>query len=119
MGNLMRNQMSIPEQTPNLGGSLEQLKDPKILMDSDQIEAIRAELPEQMVSLFDQFITAMREALSYSVTSVFLFSSIIVACAIVVTAFLKEIPLRTTNQDEEDEGELKTQQMSLHPEKSR
>jgi EmrB/QacA subfamily drug resistance transporter len=124
MANLMKNQMSnsdvaMPEGDDNVGGSLEQLQDPQILMDSDQLDAMRAEIPDQMVSMFDQLITAMREALSYSVTSVFLFSSIVVAAAVVVTAFLKEIPLRTTNEDEEDQDQLKAQKLSLQPEKGR
>jgi hypothetical protein len=72
-------------------GNLEQLQNPQVLMDPVQLEQIKAALPEEMTGFFDQLVTTLREALSYSLTGVFLFGSCIVALA-VVTFFLKEIP---------------------------
>jgi hypothetical protein len=37
--------------------------------------------------------------LNYALTQVFLFSAVLVSIAFVVTLFLKEIPLRTSNEE--------------------
>jgi EmrB/QacA subfamily drug resistance transporter len=88
---------------PAAGAALEELQDPQVLMDIDKLDTMRASLPEQMQGFFDSFVATIREALSYSLTGVFLFSAIMVAVAVVFTLFLKEIPLRTTNEEPEDE----------------
>jgi EmrB/QacA subfamily drug resistance transporter len=109
LGNLMKTKMEelTPETgsgaMPEMGEQTTQLQNPQVLMDPNQLEVIKAGLPDQMTALFDQFIMILRESLSYSLTGVFLFASAVVAIGVLVTFFLKEIPLRTSNSDEEEE----------------
>ncbi|WP_100407119.1 MDR family MFS transporter [Bacillus solitudinis] len=109
LGQLMRTRLSeinaqpasteVPDEFSN---RLLELQDPQLLMDLEQIDKVRSSFPEEMRTLFDQFIGLMRDALNFSLTGVFLFSAIVVALAVVITLFIKEIPLRTTNREEED-----------------
>lgn len=104
MGNLMSDKMEdlMPENAsaaiPGLSGSAEQGLDPQVLMDASKLESIRSQIPEQMVSFFDQFIGILKEALTYSLTGVFMFGGFIIIAALAVVFFLKEIPLRTSNK---------------------
>ncbi|MFZ3588819.1 MDR family MFS transporter [Bacillus sp. DJP31] len=86
---------------------LEKLQDPQLLMNPDALAEIKASIPEQMQGFFDQFIDLMRESLSFALSGVFTFSAIVVAIAVLATFFLKEIPLRTSNEDPDEEEENK------------
>lgn len=104
---LMENQsanMADLSTMPGVDEQMKELQNPQVLMDTEKLENIRAGLPDQAIGIFDQFLQMLREALSYSLTGVFLFSSIIVALAVVVTFFLKEIPLRESNDDSSDDN---------------
>ncbi|WP_226670894.1 MDR family MFS transporter [Metabacillus litoralis] len=111
MGNKMMNELAesqgtnVPEPPAEMAGTLEKLQNPQVLMDTEQLEAIRSDLPAEMSPMFEQFIQTLKEALNTSLTTVFLVSAGIVALAFIVTLFLKEIPLRTTNDHEDEEGE--------------
>ncbi|RSK25998.1 DHA2 family efflux MFS transporter permease subunit [Bacillus sp. HMF5848] len=109
MGRLMSTKMQelagestgdMPAFPANGEVSIEQLQNPQILMDAQALDTIRAGMPEAMQGIFDAFITMLKEALTFSLTGVFLFSAVIIALALIATLFLKEIPLRTTNDDE-------------------
>ncbi len=115
MGNKMANELTasqaqeknVPSPPPEMADTLTQLQNPQVLMDTEQLEAIRSELPAEMVPFFEQFIQTLKEALNTSLTTVFIVSAGIVGLAFIVTLFLKEIPLRTTNNDDEEEKEEK------------
>jgi EmrB/QacA subfamily drug resistance transporter len=113
MGNKMADELAssqganVPSPPPEIAGTMAQLQNPQVLMDTEQLETIRAELPAEMSPFFDQFIQMLKEALNTSLTTVFLVSSGIIALAFIVTLFLKEIPLRTTNNDDEETEENK------------
>ena len=104
MGNLMSNKMEelVPNDFPatisNSNLPVEQLLNPQILMDANNLALIRSQLPAEASGFFDQLIEILKEALNYSLTGVFLFGVGIVLVAFVVTLFLKEIPLRTKNE---------------------
>ncbi|WP_238457909.1 MDR family MFS transporter [Alkalihalobacterium alkalinitrilicum] len=83
-----------------------ELQNPELLMDPYAIQNIRMDMPEQMQPMFDQFVIALREALNFGLTQVFLFSGIVILSAFVVTLFLKEIPLRTSNEPTEKQKDL-------------
>src|SRR5207249_4373724 len=56
-------------------------------------------VPQQFVPKIEQAITeAMKPALFGGIQQAFLIGAILMAVGLVVTAFLKEIPLRKTNQ---------------------
>lgn len=82
--------------------SLSILQDPQALMNPDKLVEIRASLPAEMTAIFDQIITVLKGALNYALTGVFMVSAGIIIAALITTFFLKEIPLRTTNSDDEE-----------------
>lgn len=100
-----------PVNTTNIpadvGQKLAALQNPQVLLDSEKLSAIRNSLPAQYQTIFTGLLDRLREALSYSLSGVFLTGAIVVAAAIVLTFFLKEIPLRSgvkPNQPSEDEA---------------
>lgn len=76
------------------------IQDPQILMDSENLENIRNSIPEQAVGMFDSMVEVLKEALTYALNGVFAFSAAIILIAVITTFFLKEIPLRSTNEEE-------------------
>ncbi|WP_134701805.1 MDR family MFS transporter [Ammoniphilus sp. YIM 78166] len=83
--------------TPIPDGQLEMDVTPQSLLNADALVRMRETLPGQMQPIFDQWILSLKEALNYSLTQVFFVSAVIVMGAFVLTLFLKEIPLRTSN----------------------
>lgn len=96
---LEANLPNIPEEA--MGGY--NLQSPEILMDTNAIEGIRTMVPEHMQAMFDQFIITLKAALNYGLTQVFLYSAVVVTLAFIVTLFLKEIPLRSSNEEPKPE----------------
>lgn len=82
---------------------LSELQNPESLMNSTEIESLREQLPEQLQSVIDQILMIVREGLSYALTGVFTIGAIIIVIAFILTFYIKEIPLRWTNTDEDDE----------------
>nr|WP_228728293.1 hypothetical protein [Brevibacillus composti] len=58
--------------------------------------------------MFLKVLDLVREAMSYAITTTFLTGAIIAAVAVVITLFLKEIPLRSGKKPER-----KTEKMEL------
>lgn len=83
-------------QNPELAKKLSVLQTPQILLDQAKLAQIRASFPTQMQGSFDAIIAMLREALSYSLSGVFWVGAITVLSAFLLTFFLKEIPLRTS-----------------------
>ncbi|MBM7661918.1 EmrB/QacA subfamily drug resistance transporter [Bacillus mesophilus] len=115
MGRILTEQIQqaeLPQPAKGTGGeippNIEQLQDPQLLMNPEALAEIKNKIPEQMHAFFEQFIQLMREALSVALSGVFLFSSVIIVVAVITTFFLKEIPLRTSNVDPEEEKEQET-----------
>lgn len=84
---------------PGWAEKMQKLKDPQLLLNPDQLQRIREQLPPQMAGMFDQFIHQLREAMSYSLQGVFLLGTGIMVISLLLTLFLREIPLRTSNRD--------------------
>jgi MFS family permease len=120
MGNKMTDELAniqnsdVHDPPPEMAEDMAKLQNPQVLMDTKQLEGIRSELPAEMTPFFDQFIQVLKHALNTSLTTVFLVSAGIIAIAFVTTLFLKEIPLRTTNNDEDDEKEKELVQTGNH-----
>jgi len=68
--------------------------DPQTLFDPARIEATRAALPPGLGTTFDQVLLAIRGALAGTLSEVYLYASLIVAAGIVLSLFLREVPLR-------------------------
>jgi EmrB/QacA subfamily drug resistance transporter len=92
-----------PEVPPEFAAPFAQLANPRTLMDSARLDAIRQSLPADQQPAFDQLIALLREALDYALSGVFMFGVIVLVLAIALTLLLKELPLRSTNLSPEDE----------------
>jgi len=84
------------------------LKDPQILLSPEQLAAIKSQIPPEMSGLFERFIDFLREAMNYGLSGVFLMGTGVMILALLLTLFLREIPLRTTNRDPAEEEESST-----------
>ncbi|MGZ9585580.1 MDR family MFS transporter [Paenibacillus marinisediminis] len=89
---------------PAVAKNLAELQDLKMLLDQPKLEEIQAALPDGVQSVFIQMVDMLRDALSSSLTTVFLSGSALLVLAAVLTFFLREIPLRTSNSLHPKEG---------------
>ena len=83
---------------PKVLEGLAALQNPQALLDQPKLAQLQASLPEQAQQLFTSMLDMLREALSASLTTVFLSGAALLAVAFVLTLFLREIPLRTSNK---------------------
>ncbi|MBJ9993610.1 MULTISPECIES: MDR family MFS transporter [Paenibacillus] len=74
---------------------------PQTLMNKPLVEKTEASLPEQARALFVQMIDSIRHALGDTLSTVFLTGTLVLVVALVLVFFLKELPLRSTNQTPE------------------
>ncbi|BFH13448.1 MFS transporter [Paenibacillus melissococcoides] len=80
---------------PKYAESIKEVMNPQTLLDQPKLEGIMTQLPPELQTMVDNLVHMVREALSYGVTSTFLTGAIVTAVAVVLTFFLKEIPLRS------------------------
>lgn len=80
---------------PAIAAQMQQFLDPQELMDQPKLAEFQSQLPADLLVLFNRIVESLRESLSYAVTSTFLAGSIVTLVAIVLTLFLKELPLRS------------------------
>ncbi|WP_110926280.1 MDR family MFS transporter [Bacillus massiliglaciei] len=85
---------------------------PQALMNKPLLEQTEASLPADVQPLFQKMIEGIRDALGDTLSTVFLTGTIVLAVAFLLVFFLKEIPLRTTNQASSPE-EKKEEEMVL------
>lgn len=93
---------------PALAEKLALFQNPQNLLDQPKIEATLRSLPPESQALFLKVLDLVREAMSYAITTTFLTGAIIAAVAVVITLFLKEIPLRSGKKPKR-----KTEKMEL------
>ncbi|MEW9669570.1 MDR family MFS transporter [Ammoniphilus sp. 3BR4] len=74
------------------------IHNPQILMNHEAVAQLKTAVPADLLPLLDQLILSLKDALNYSLTQVFLLCTVLVVAAFVLTLFLKEIPLRTSNE---------------------
>lgn len=82
---------------PQLALQLEPLQNPQILLDAPRLEEIMGGLPYELQGVVGHMVEYMREALSLSLSTVFLAGTFLMVIAFILVIFLKEIPLRTSN----------------------
>ncbi|GMX65824.1 MDR family MFS transporter [Paenibacillus elgii] len=80
---------------PKVAEKLAAFHNPQMLLDQPKLAQIQATLPPELQTVFGRMIDSLREALSYSLANVFLAGAALLVVALVLTFFLKEIPLRT------------------------
>ncbi|USK31877.1 MFS transporter [Bacillus sp. F19] len=81
--------------SPELAGKLESLQNPQLLLDHEKLEGLKNTLPQEAIPFFDNVILNLQDSLSYALSGVFIFVTITMAVAILLTFFIKEIPLRS------------------------
>jgi EmrB/QacA subfamily drug resistance transporter len=112
MGTVMANNMttnvkeSLQSSAPELAKvdpkTAEQMltfANPQALMNTPLLEKTQESLPASAQPVFVHMIDNIRDALSNTLSTVFLTGTLVMVAAFVLVFFLKEIPLRTTNQE--------------------
>jgi len=84
-----------------------------MLLDQPKLKELHATLPEQIQPLFNQLIEMLRNALSDSLTVVFLSGTALLVIAALLVLFLKEIPLRSGEKKVEVTAEGKSESKKL------
>ncbi|MRX72063.1 DHA2 family efflux MFS transporter permease subunit [Bacillus lacus] len=80
---------------PQAAEQLSALQNPQLLLDHSQLDAIKENLPADILPLFEAMISALQDALSFALSGVFWAAASIMLVAVVLTFFVKEIPLRS------------------------
>jgi len=83
---------------------LDALKNPRILLDDGALAAIRergfdALFGANADALFDQTVQSLKDGLATAITEVFLFASILGLISVVISLFLREVPMRRTFEE--------------------
>lgn len=81
--------------SPELAGKLESLQNPQLLLDHEKLDGLKNTLPQEAIPFFDNVIHNLQDSLSYALSGVFIFVTITMAVAILLTFFIKEVPLRS------------------------
>ncbi|MDQ0058606.1 MDR family MFS transporter [Paenibacillus harenae] len=82
---------------PEVAQEMGSFMNPQLLLDQPKLKELQETLPTEIHDLFNQTIAFIRDVLSDSLTVVFLFGMSLLIVALVAVFFLKEIPLRTSN----------------------
>ena len=90
---------------PKYAEPLKEVMNPQTLLDQPKLESIISQLPPELQTMVDNLVHMVREALSYGVTSTFLTGAIVTAVAVILTFFLKEIPLRSAKDVKVKQGD--------------
>jgi EmrB/QacA subfamily drug resistance transporter len=101
--------VDISKLDPAAAQKLSAFQNPQILLDQQKLEQIHQSLPADMQPVFTKMITVLRDALSSSLSTVFYCGAAFLVLALILTFFIKEIPLRTTNHvaaPEKDDGSV-------------
>jgi EmrB/QacA subfamily drug resistance transporter len=126
MGTVMANNMttnlkeSLQSSAPELAKAdpktAEQMltfANPQALMNTPLLEKTQESLPASAQPVFVHMIDSIRDALSNTLSTVFLTGTLVMVVAFILVFFLKEIPLRTTNQEVKKEEEKRSDTGSM------
>ena len=86
---------------PKIAEQMVAFANPQAMMNKPLLEKTQASLPAEIQPIFAQMIDNIRDALSQTLSTVFLTGTIVLVVAFLLVFFLKEIPLRTSNIAEE------------------
>ncbi|MGD6815872.1 MDR family MFS transporter [Metabacillus sp. 84] len=91
---------------------LQGLMNPQALMDQAKVDQIMNSVPADFRDVITKTVEMVRDSLESGLSIVFLICSAVIALGFVLTLFLKQIPLRTSNKDEaiQEEDEQQKQE---------
>lgn len=101
---------SLPSELKTLAtdpATAEQLSNPQALLSvqaKSQLMELFGQFGSQAESLFNSFMSAVRDSLQFAMGDLFFLAAIISAVGFVAVLFLKEVPLRRTHSGEEPAG---------------
>lgn len=104
--------------SPELAENADKLMNPQLLIAKDKIAEVMEKLPPDVIPVFESLLDTLRGAMALGLEQVFLFGFYLSIGALVVTFLLKEIPLRTSNKDEQQEKQDAGEQGAPEPAKS-
>jgi hypothetical protein len=81
--------------------------DPQILLNQPAMKAVQETMPEDVHSIFVQMIDMLRSALGDTISAIFYIGAGLLIIAFVLTLFLKEIPLRTSENKAPEHDNVK------------
>ncbi|NOU92402.1 DHA2 family efflux MFS transporter permease subunit [Paenibacillus sp. LMG 31456] len=104
--------VDLSKVSPEIAAQLTALMSPQLLLDQPLLKQLQLTLPAQVQPLFAQMVAMLRAVLSETLSMVFIIGAVLVTIGLVFTFFLKEIPLRTSNDKpprkaEEEESIIK------------
>ncbi|MGM9986085.1 MAG: MDR family MFS transporter [Bacillaceae bacterium] len=82
---------------PQMAKEMAGFANPQVLMNKPLLEKTEASLPPDLQTVFVHMIDNIRDALSQTLSTVFLTSTLVLVVAFFLVFFLKELPLRTSN----------------------
>jgi EmrB/QacA subfamily drug resistance transporter len=91
--------VDLSQVDPATAAQLKGLMNPNLLLNQPLLGELHQTLPQQVQPLLTQMIELLRSVLSSTLSTVFMIGAVLVAIGLVLTFFLKEIPLRTSNDD--------------------
>ncbi|MEC0242567.1 MDR family MFS transporter [Paenibacillus dokdonensis] len=89
---------------PQVAQNMLSFANPQALMNKPLVDKTEASLPAEAKTLFIQMIDSIRDALGSTLSTVFLTGTVVLVVALILVFFLKELPLRSTNQAPAAEG---------------
>ncbi|MET3729058.1 EmrB/QacA subfamily drug resistance transporter [Fictibacillus halophilus] len=91
---------SSPNFTSEMGEQIKELANPQVLLNQEAVLEKFSALPPESLNVIKQVLGILRESLSHALNGVFLTGAIVIGTAFLLTfLFLKEIPLRTSNEE--------------------
>jgi EmrB/QacA subfamily drug resistance transporter len=90
---------------PELAKKLAPFQNPEMLLDQPRLQELMTTLPQNIQPMITQMVATLRDALAASLSTVFLAGTALIAVALILTVFLREIPLRTSNKLPQSETE--------------
>lgn len=98
---------------PEMQGKLAALQNPQLLLDHEKLTEIQQSLPESMTTFFGKIINLLQDSLSFALSGVFMTATLIMIVAVLLTFFLKEIPLRSSSDPVKELEKTETKQVKL------
>jgi len=83
---------------PEIAEKIADFQNPQILLNKPKLEQMQLALPDDVQPMIIRMVDTLRDALSGALTTVFLSGAGLVVVALILTFFLREIPLRTSNK---------------------
>lgn len=79
---------------------LDEMKNVQTLLNPEKLAEIKLNMPLGTEFIFELVLNFARNIMSYSLSYIFFISSLMVLIAFILALFIKEIPLRTKNEEE-------------------